>query len=220
MKDKLLKLAKRLKKLTMEEIEPILNCENLQEILDDLVKEKLLQCQNGIYFYIKKEYKKSDLPLFFQFHTKEEIDMIIKCFCAGITSDKGAFLLEVSDATLQKFNAYFRKILYEKQLQELKEHFAKNPKAPKVRTFYEIPVYFYLYDEKLFVTGKELKAKDLKEHTKEEKLKIKVLYSRLRRSINHSNMKKLLPHHLAEHIWKYGKSFERLKNEIYFLLDL
>ena len=111
-------------------------------------------------------------------------------------------------------------MIYEKQLQELKEYFANNPKAPKVRTFYEIPVYFYLYDDKLFVTGKELKAKISEEHTKEGKLKIKVLYSRLRRSINHFNMKKLLTYHVAEHIWKYGKDFEQLRNEIYSLLNL
>src|SRR5574344_1073878 len=98
-KNKLLKLAKRLNKFTLEEVEPILNCEKLQEILDELVKEKLLQFKNGIYSYIKNESKKSDLPLFFQFHTKDELDMIIKCFCTGITSDKVAFLLDVSDAT-------------------------------------------------------------------------------------------------------------------------
>ena len=220
MRNKILKLAKRLGKFTIEEIEPILNVDNLLEILDMLVEEKSLQCQNEIYFYIKKESKKSDLPLFFQFHTKEEIDMIIKLFCAGIATDKGAFLLGISDGPLQKFNMYFREIIYEKQLQELKEYFAKNLKAPKVRTFYEIPVYFYFYDDKLFVTRNELKSKDLKEHTTEEKLKIKVLYSRLRRSINHSNMKKLLTYHVAEHIWKYGKDFEQLRDEIYSLLNL
>lgn len=220
MKDKLLKLAKRLNKFSIEEIEPILNVNNLQEILDELVEEKFLQFHNGIYFYTKKESKKSDMPLFFQFHTKEEIDIIIKCFCAGITTDKGAFLLGISDATLQKFNMYFRKIIYEKQLQELKKYFTQNPKVPKVRIFYDIPIYFYLHDEKLFVMGKELKSKNLHEHSKQEKLKIKVLYSRLHRSINHSNMKKLMPYHVAEHIWKYRKDFEQLKNEIYFLLNL
>ncbi|MCI1272855.1 MAG: hypothetical protein LKG27_00265 [Clostridiaceae bacterium] len=220
MRNKILKLAKRLDKFTLEDIEPILNIDNMQEILDNLIKEKSLQFQSGFYFYIKKESKKSDLPLFFQFHTKEEIDMIIKCFCAGVATDKGAFLIGISDGPLQKFNMYFREIIYEKQLQELKEYFAKNLKAPKVRTFYEIPVYFYFYDDKLFVTGKKFKAKDLKEHTKEEKLKIKVLYSRLRRSINHSNMKKLLTYHVAEHIWKYGKDFEQLRDEIYSLLNL
>src|SRR5574344_75569 len=213
MRNKILKLAKRLDKFTLEDIEPILNIDNMQEILDNLIKEKSLQFQNGFYFYIKKEYKKSDLPLFFQFHAKEEIDMIIKCFCAGVATDKGAFLIGISDGPLQKFNMYFREMIYEKQLQELKEYFAKNPKAPKVRTFYEIPVYFYLYDTKLFVVGKPLYAKNPNEHTEEEKLKIKILYSRLRRSINHSNMKKLLPYHIAEHIWKYGKEFDELKDK-------
>ena len=110
--NKTLKLAKRLNKFAIDEIEPILNIENLQEILDELVAEKLLQYQNGTYFYAKKASKKFNLPLFFQFHTKEEIEMIIKLFCAGITSDKGAFLLGISDATLQKFNMHFRKMIY------------------------------------------------------------------------------------------------------------
>jgi hypothetical protein len=109
--NKILKLAKRMNKFTLEEIEPILNVDNLQQVLYELVEEKVLHFQNGIYFYIKKESRKLDLPLFFQFHTKEEIDMIIKCFCGGVTSDKGAFLLGISDATLQKFNMYFRKII-------------------------------------------------------------------------------------------------------------
>ena len=48
-----------------------------------------------------------------------------------------------------------------------------------------------MYDGKLFVVDKPLKSNIDKEHSKSEKLKIKVLYSRLRRSINHSKMKKL-----------------------------
>ena len=47
--NKILKLAKRLNKFTMEEIEPILNIDNLQNFLDMLVEEKSLQFQNGIY---------------------------------------------------------------------------------------------------------------------------------------------------------------------------
>ena len=38
------------------------------------------------------------------------------------------------------------------------------------------------------------------QHTRDEKLRIKVLYSRLRRSINHSNKKKFMHHHVAEGI--------------------
>ena len=64
-----------------------------------------------------------------------------------------------------------------------------------------------LYDGELFVVGKPLKTKRKKlPHTKQESLQIKVLYSRLRRSINHSQMKQNLAQHVAEHIWRYKKS--------------
>src|SRR5574344_1342836 len=218
MKDKLLKLAKRLNRFTLADIEPILCCDNLENILQELVSENLLKFSNGNYFYVKKSKLKKELPNFFQFHTQDEIDMIIKCFCADIETEKGAFLIGISDATLQKFNMYFRKMIYEQQLNTLKKCFERTPKFPKMRTFYDIPVYFYLYDNELFVTDKPLKSKNIIEHSKEEKLRIKVLYSRLRRSIDHSRMKKFITHHVAEHIWKYGKNFGQLKNEIHSLL--
>ena len=217
------KLCKRLNRFTLEEIALIAELEEseVKIILQDLIKENLLIVHDNNYIYnnIEKEIKlKKRLPLMFQFHTSEEIDMIIKCFCAGVTTDKGAFLLGISDATLQKFNMYFREIIYEKQLQELKEYFEQSQNIAKVRTFYNVPVCFYLYENKLFASEKKLKSRDLKEHSKQEKLRIKVLYSRLRRSINHSKMKKLMHYHVAEHLWKYGKDFPPLKEELKSLL--
>ena len=80
-----------------------------------------------------------------------------------------------------------------------------------MRKFYEIPVYFYLYDGELFVIDKPLKTKRKNlPHTKEESLRIKVLYSRLRRSINHSQIKQNLAQHVAEHIWRYGENLQKL----------
>ena len=56
-----------------------------------------------------------------------------------------------------------------------------------------------------------LKTKQKKlSHAKQESLRIKVLYSRLRRSINHSQMKQNLAQHVAEHIWRYGKEYKML----------
>jgi hypothetical protein len=210
-----------LSRFTLEEISLIAELEEseAEKILNVLIKENFLKKQNDIYIYIEeKKSPQNRLPIMFQFHQPEEIDMIIKCFCAGITTDKGAFLLGISNTTLQNFNIYFRKIIYEKQLKKLEKYFEQNPKIAKVRTFYEIPVCFYLYDEELFVTEKPLTSKGLKPHTKQENLKIKVLYSRLRRSINHSKMKKLMPYHVAEHLWKYGKGFEQLTNELKLIL--
>lgn len=211
------KLCKRLNKFTLEEIALIAEMEEseAENILNFLIKENFLRKQNDIYIYIKeKKSSKNRLPIMFQFHSPEEIDMIIKLFCANITTDKGAFLRGISNTTLQNFNIYFRKMIYEKQLKELEKYFKQNPKIAKVRTFYEIPVYFYLYKNELFVAAKPLTSKDLISHTKQENLKIKVLYSRLKRSINHSKMKKLMPLHVCEHIWRYGKGYNLLKQEI------
>ena len=84
-----------------------------------------------------------------------------------------------------------------------------------MRRFYDIPVYFYLYDNVLFVVDKPLKTERKKlTHTKEESLRIKVLYSRLRRSINHSQMKQNLAQHVAEHVWKYEQKY----TDLYFKL--
>ena len=98
-------------------------------------------------------------------------------------------------------------MIYERQLNALKTHFEQKPKIAKMRRFYDIPVYFYLYEGELFVVDKPLKTKRKKlPHTKEKSLRIKVLYSRLRRSINHSQMKQNLAQHAAEHILRVKKN--------------
>jgi hypothetical protein len=221
MRDKILKLAKRLNKFTLEEIESILNCENLQEILDEIANEKLLQFQNGTYFYIKKESKKSDLPLFFQFHTKEEIDMIIKCFCADIPVLKSNLLVESSKTVVGNFYNYFRDKLFEKQSKELLKYFEQNPKMPAIRTLYDIKIYLYFYEGKVFVADKELKSKKImQKHPEVEMREIRVAYYKVRRVFQNFAFTQSLYEIAAEKIWRQGKEFEQLKNEIYFLLAL
>ena len=210
MKDKILKLAKRLDKFTFEDIEPILNCEGINEVLQELVTEGRLDFDGIIYSY-REPVKHSPLPFCFKFHSQEKIEMITKCFCAGVKSKQASFLLDIADATVQNFYKHFRQMIFERQLNTLKTHFGQEPKIPKMRMFYDIPVYFYLYESELFVVDKPLKTKRKKlPHTKQESLRIKILYSRLRRSINHSQMKQNLAQHVAEHIWRYGIDFIKL----------
>ena len=155
--------------------------------------------------------KHSPLPFCFKFHSQEKIEMITKCFCAGVKSKQASFLLDIADATVQNFYKHFRQMIFEHQLNTLKTHFEHEAKIPKMRMFYEIQVYFYLYNDELFVVDKPLKTKRKKlQHNKQESLRIKVLYSRLRRSINHSQMKQNLAQHVSEHIWRYGKTFYNL----------
>ena len=210
MKNKILKLAKRLETFKLEDIESIMG-EGIEDALQELVKDGKLNLVSGIYSY--KTERNLPLPFCFKFHSQEKIEMITKCFCVGVKSKQANFLLDIGDATMQNFYKHFRQMIYERQLNALKTHFEQKPKIAKMRRFYDIPVYFYLYDEGLFVVDKPLKTKRKKlPHTKEESLRIKVLYSRLRRAINHSQMKQNLAQHVAEHVWRYNKTLEESFN--------
>ena len=208
MKNKILKLANRLEKFRLEDVESILG-EGIKDILQELVEEGQLNLVGELYSY--KAEQNLPLPFCFKFHSQEKIEMITKCFCARVKSKQASFLLDIGDATMQNFYKHFRQMIYERQLNALKTHFEQEPKIAKMRKFYDIPVYFYLYNDELFVADKPLKTKRKKlPHTKQESLRIKVLYSRLRHSINHSQMKQNLAQHVAEHIWRYGKKFYEL----------
>ena len=210
MKNKILKLAKRLDKFRLEDIESIMGEDGVKDILQELVNDDRLDLVGEIYSY-RELVKHLPLPFCFKFHSQEKIEIITKCFCSGVKSKQASFLLDIADATVQNFYKHFRQMIFERQLNTLKTHFEREPKIPKMRTFYEIPVYFYLYDGELFVVDKPLNTKRKKlPHTKQESLQIKVLYSRLRRSINHSQMKQNLAQHVAEHILRYENEYYEL----------
>lgn len=222
MRDKILKLAKRLNKFTLDEIEPILLIDDaeLKPILDELVSENILNFLNGNYFYVKQASPKTQLPNFFQFHTKEEIDMIAKCFCADIPVLKTTLLVDSSKTVVGNFYKYFRDEIYRKQLSELKEHFYKNPKTPAIRSLYDIKVYLYFYDDKVFVASQELKAvKPLKKHSESEMREIRVAYYKVRRIFQNFAFTKSLCEITAEKLWRQSKEFEILEFELKNLLN-
>ena len=156
MKNKILKLAKRLETFRLEDIESIMG-DGIEDGLQELVKDGQLNLVGGIYSY--KAEQKLPLPFCFKFHSQEKIEMITKCFCVGVKSKQASFLLDIGDATMQNFYKHFRQMIYERQLNTLKTHFEQKPKIAKMRRFYDIPVYFYLYDSELFVVDKPLKTR-------------------------------------------------------------
>ena len=124
----------------------MLDEKEVSDILNKLVSEdKLTVREDLIYFYKEVESQKTN-PIFLEYHPKEESEFILKCYCIGVKTEQCAFLLGIGDATAQKYNMYFRKIIYQNQLAELKKYFNKKPKLPKMRTFYDTEVYFYMYD--------------------------------------------------------------------------
>src|SRR5574344_1040232 len=215
MKSKVLKLAKRLGKFCAEDILPIISIPEieLQKVLLELKSEGAVkQRSEGTYFYqeeAKKENKK--LPLFFEFRTKEELDLIIKCFCAGTTCAQTALITNLSDNIICKFNIFFRQKIYDKQFNILEKNYAINPQTPRIRKFFSTPVYFYYYNEQTFVSEKKLKyIKKKKCLPQVEDKKFRKIYLKLTRRITQNKMKNYLPFYIAEAISRMNNNLDVL----------
>lgn len=226
MKERILRLCKRLDKFSFEDISTIADDVEesvLELLLLTLVSEKRLTKQGKTYFYNKKvsmNKQISNLPLFFQFHTKEDMNYIIKGFCADIEVMKMIDLFGFSKHVMNKSYQYFRSVIYENQRQELLKHFENTPKMPQERIYMNTKVYLYLYDNKLFVSEKYLISKDARKHTEAERLEIKNIYLRSYRKVLSRSFAHKFHLHLAEELWKWGKEFDVKYSELNKLLNL
>lgn len=219
MKDRILRLCKRLNKFTLDEIEMVseIEADELLPILNELIFENRLVLKDNIYFYCKNTVSKkqvSKLPLFFQFHETKTIDYLIKGFCSDVEALKMINIFDVSKHVINNFYQYFRTVIYEKQLKELMLNFEKTPKIPQERIYLNTKVYLYLYNGKLFVSEKYLTSKNSRKHTNEERLEIKNIYLKSYRKVLSRSFAHKFHLHLAEEVWKYGKNF----NEQYLWL--
>jgi hypothetical protein len=218
MNSTILKLAKRLGKFCVEDILPIIEIDKveLQKILSELESEgSIQQRSDGTYFYqeeVKNETSKP--PLFFEFHTKQEIELIIKCFCSDIEVAKAVNIVELKQSCLSKFYRYFREQIYTQQLIELQSYFKQCPKRPQEREYLGKIYYLYLYEHKLFVSGKAFKTVNMVKHTDEERLEVKNIFLRVNRKVLNRSYKHFYHQHLAEEIWRADKSFAELQNAI------
>ncbi len=213
MKERILKLCKRLNKFSLDEIETIseIDSEELKPIIDGLIHEEQLTYCDGTYYYNKRVCKKqqtSKLPLFFEFHKKQDIEYIIRGFCTNVEVLKMIDLFGLSNHVMNTFYAYFRTVIYNKQYKELLKYFEKCPKLPQERVYMNTKVYLYLYNHKLYVSQKYLVNKDARKHKEQERLEIKNIYLRSYRKVLSRSFAHKFHLHLAEEIWKYGKSFE------------
>ena len=75
MKNKILKLAKRLETFRLEDIESIMG-EGIEGVLQELVNDGQLNLVGEIYSY--KAERNLPLPFFFKFHSQEKIEIITK----------------------------------------------------------------------------------------------------------------------------------------------
>jgi len=78
MKNKVLNLCKRLNKVTVSEIAPILMLDEkeVSNILNELVSEDKLTVREDLIYFYKEVERKAPLPLFFEYREKEEIEFV------------------------------------------------------------------------------------------------------------------------------------------------
>ncbi len=219
MNSKILKLAKRLNKFTFDEISLISESEEqeLEEVLNELESSGYLRKSSDLYIFIppktsaKRQIK---LPQKFQYHPKETIEMIIKCFCAEIEPEKASKITEPQKSCIYNFYQFFRELLYNVQKEEFLKYYERQPKIACSRTFFEKTVYFFFYENQLFVINNIMKKTVQEKHSDDETKRLKILYSRVKRCLDKWVYVKFLHYHIAERIWRNEKSFEQLEREL------
>ena len=217
MKDRILQLCKRLNKFSLADIETVseMDTTKILPVLNELISEKLLLKKQDIYYYQKKNRDLSvKLPLMFQYHSNQDINYIIKSFCADVEAQKIMHIFNFSKHVANNFYQYLRTSLYEKQKTELIKHFEKHPKIGQERIYMTAKVYLYLYDHKLYVSEKLLKGCNLVKHTEAERLEIKNIYLRSFRKVLSRSFAHRFHIHLSEELWKWGKDYKQRYSDI------
>lgn len=219
MNAKIQKLCKRLSRFTLEEIALIAEIDEseMEVILQDLIKENRLVLHGNSYIYnnaekINKIAKR--LPMIFEYHSQEMIDMIMNCFCAEIPSYKTALILKLEERCISKFFNYFRQKIFEKQKRELIRYFENSSQKTHFRIFFEKTFYFYYYNNYLYVSEELLESENGKVFSKTEIREFKKMYLILCRRVNFNYYKNYTHLHLAEQVWRHKKEYNVLKQEL------
>lgn len=151
MKERILRLCKRLSKFTLDEISTIseINLTELLPIINELTSEGKLLQENGVYFYSKKQSIFAKYSIF-KYYPKVTIDLVSRCFCESISTTKVSNILSVGEDQVQKFYTIFRTIIYERQEKWLKNFYVQEPQNARHRKFFDQEIIY------IFITNKFL----------------------------------------------------------------
>lgn len=221
MKDRVLKLCRRLKCCTLEDLVQFTETAKsvIETILLYLIDEEKIQEKDGVYSFTEQTTSKNyienkNLNLMFMYHSPETVDIIMRGFCAMIPTLKLSYLIDVSDNCIGDFYRIFRNLIYERQVNELLNYYIKSPQQYRYRKFFEKYAYFYTYENKVFVIQKPLQARNEKCLTKKEIQEFKKVYCYLSRIESHNKSEICMYQRLAEGIWRREKTFEELYQDL------
>lgn len=223
MKERILKLCKRLDKFSFEEIVGIAEDVNecvLELLLQTLVAENLLIYRNGMYIYNKvKTVSINKKYSLLKYYPPKILDIVIRCFGTGISIEECSNITDVHQNQVLKLYRTFRELIYVRQVAILKNKYTKEPQKYRTRTFFENQIfYFYIYNNQVFVIDKPFKSDKEKAFTSDEIKEFKKIYCYLSRLECHNQNKNFLGYKLAESIWRRNKAFEDLYHDIQNLI--
>lgn len=213
MKERILRLCKRLSKFTLDEISTIseINLTELLPIINELTSEGKLLQENGVYFYSKKQSIFAKYSIF-KYYPKVTIDLVSRCFCESISTTKVSNILSVGEDQVQKFYTIFRTIIYERQEKWLKNFYVQEPQNARHRKFFDQEIYLYIYNKQVFVSEILLQSPDDKPLDTNDKAEFSKIYCYLTRNLTHNQNTHNLNYKIAEILWRRNKNF----NELYF----
>lgn len=225
MKDKVLRLCRRLKCCTLSDLVEFTESEEviIETMLLYLEQEGLIQYKNGLITIDDIDKKKNDinnknLQLMFKYRTNEEIEILLKGFCLEISPPKLCKLLSIKQKCVCDYYCLFRKNIYNRQFKKLLNLFMEKPQIGRYRTFYNKFAFFYIYNNQIYISEKLLRASLEKNYNKDEIREFKKVYSYLSRIESHNINEQFLYYRLAEYIWRRGKNFDFLYEDLKYNL--
>lgn len=213
MKERILRLCKRLSKFTIDEISTIsdLAPDELLTIINELISEGKLLQENGVYFYSKKQSISAKYSIF-KYYPKVTIDLVLRCFCESISTTKTSHILSIGEDQVQKFYTIFRMLIYKRQEKRLKDFYVQEPQNARHRKFFDQEVYLYIYNKQVFVSEVLLQSPDDRPLNPNDKAEFSKIYCYLTRNLTHNQNVHNLNYKIAETLWRRNKNF----NELYF----
>ena len=221
MKEQIFRLCKRLKNCTLNDLVQMLEVDEaiIETALLFLEQEESISIKDGVISINDAPKQKSNIEqknLFLMkgYISDEKFEIILKSFCLEIPPQKTAVIVEVHPNRICNYYGVFRRLIYEKQFKELMQNFMNKPQQGRYRKFYEKYAFFYVYNNKVFVSEKLLRASVEKEFKKDEIREFKRMYCYLARVESHNMNEKYMFHRLAEYIWRREKSFDEIYQDL------
>ena len=133
MRDKVLKLCRRLKSCTLDDLVSFLDTDSaiIETVLLYLEQEELININNGIITINLEPQKKSNieqknLSLMREFISDDKFEIIVKSFCLIIPPQKTNILINTGKNGVCNYYAIFRDMIYKRQLKKLLNLFFKS----------------------------------------------------------------------------------------------